>query len=110
MRTSPVAGKYEKYVDNESAYEMLEKQAIEDEKLAELERQRAELEAEKEKFAKEKEKAAADAAKKAEKEAAKKQAAKEKAAERRKNKIESQLISTGGSLLRRGLMSILKKK
>ena len=110
MRTSPVAGKYENFVDNESAYEVLEKRSKEDAERAELERQRAELEAEKEKFAKEKEKAAADAAKKAEKEAAKKQAAKEKAAERRKNKIETQLISTGGSLLRRGLLSILKKK
>ena len=110
MRTSPVAGKYENYIDNESAYEVLEKRSKEDAERAELERQRAELEADKEKFAKEKEKAAADAAKKAEKEAAKKQAAKEKAAERRKNKIETQLISTGGSLLRRGLLSILKKK
>ena len=110
MRTSPVAGKYDKSVDNESAFEVLQKQSEVDAERAELERQRAELEAEKEKLAKEKEKAAAEAAKKAEKEAAKQQAAKEKAAERRKSKIETQLISTGGQLLRRGLFAILKKK
>lgn len=110
MRNSPVAGKYDSAVDNESAFELLQKQSEADAERAELDRQRAELEAEKEKLAKEKEKAAAEAAEKAEKEAAKKQAAKDKAAERRKAKIETQLISTGGQLLRRGLFSILKKK
>ena len=39
----------------------------------------------------------------------KKKAQKEKAAERRRNKIESQLISAGGQVLKRGLLNILKK-
>lgn len=105
MSASPVAGKYDEAVDNLSAYERLEEQAKRDEAQAELDRQRAELEAEKAALAKEKEKAKAEAEKKKAKEKEKKS----KQAERRRNKIESQLISTGGSMLRRGLLSVLKK-
>ena len=110
MRTSPVLGKYDRAVDSESAYELLEKQAEEDAARAELEAERAALEAEKEKLQKEKEKAEAAAAKKAEREEEKKRAAKERQAERRKSKIESQLIQAGGQMLKRGLLGILKRK
>ena len=104
MRRSPVWGKYDTAVDNESAYELLEKQAAADAERAEIERQKAELEKEKERLAKEKEKA--DAAKAKDKE--KKKAASAKKNDRRKAKIESQLISAGGSILKRGLLGILK--
>ena len=110
MRSSPVLGKYDRAVDNVSAYELLEKQAKEDATQAELEAERAALEAEKEKFQKEKEKAEAAAAKKAEREEEKKRAAKERQAERRRSKIESQLIQAGGQMLKRGLLGILKRK
>lgn len=113
---SMLASKYTEAVDNESAYEMLEKEAEKQAELDEIERQKAELEAERKKFEEEKAKAEAEAAKKAEKEAEKKakeeekkKAQKEKAAERRRNKIESQLISAGGQVLKRGLLNILKK-
>ena len=110
MRTSPVWGKYDDAIDSESAYELLEKQAQADAERAEFEREKAELEKEKERLAKEKEKAEAAEAKKKEKEAEKKKAAQQKKSDRRKSKIESQLISTGGSILRRGLLGILKWK
>lgn len=110
MRSSPVCGKYDRTVDNVSAYELLEKQAKEDAAQAELEAERAALEAEKEKLRKEKEKAEAAAAKKAEREEEKKRATKERQAERRRSKIESQLIQAGGQMLKRGLLGILKRK
>ncbi len=110
ISSSPVAGKYDKAVDNESAYEVLEKQAAQDAENEALRKEKEELEAQLEKMKKEQEKADEAAKKKAEKEAEKKKAEKEKKADRRKAKIETQLISTGGSLLRRGILSILKKK
>ena len=110
LRMSPVFGKYENAVDNESAYELLQKQAEKDAEKAALDAERAELEKEKERLAKEKEKADAAAAKKKEKEAEKKKDAKKKQNEKRKSKIESQLISTGGAILKRGLLGILKWK
>ena len=109
MQQSPVAGKYDTPIDNESAYEKLNQKAQLDAEREALEKERAALEAEKEKLAKEKEKEEAAAAKKAEKEAEKKKAKQEKRNEQRRSKIETQLISTGGSLLRRGLLNILKK-
>jgi len=108
LSASPLGLRYDEAVDNESAYETLEKQdqlAAEREALA---AERAALEAEKEKAAKEAEKRELEEAKKKEKEEAKKKAEREKKAERRRAKIETQLISTGGQLLRRGLLSILK--
>lgn len=110
MRSSPVLGKYDRAIDNVSAYELLEKQAKEDAERAELEAERAALKAEKEKLQKEKEKAEAAATKKAEREEEKRRAARERQAERRKSKIESQLIQAGGQVLKRGLLGILKKK
>ncbi|MCQ2433031.1 MAG: DUF853 domain-containing protein [Clostridia bacterium] len=117
MNSSPVFGKYDTAVDNESAYEVLEKQSQEDAERKALEAERKALEEERAKFEKEKE----EAAKKAEKEAEKQRAAEEKAKEkkkaeaqkkkdRRNAKIESQLISAGGSILKRGLLGILKFK
>lgn len=110
LRASPVLGKYDRAVDNVSAYELLEKQTKEDAERAALEAERAVLEAEKEKLQKEKEKAEIAAAKKAEREEEKKRAAKERQAERRRSKIESQLIQAGGQVLKRGLLGILKRK
>ena len=43
MRTSPVAGKYENYIDNESAYEVLEKRSKEDAERAESEAKRDDI-------------------------------------------------------------------
>ena len=110
LRASPVLGKYDRAVDNVSAYELLEKQTKEDAERAALEAERAALEADKEKLQKEKEKAEIAAAKKAEREEEKKRAAKERQAERRRSKIESQLIQAGGQVLKRGLLGILKRK
>ena len=104
LSRSPYSTKYYPEVDNDSAYEALQREAERKAELDELERQKAELAAEREKL--EKERVKAEKAKQREKE--KKEAEKKRKAERRKNKIESQLISTGGQLLRRGLLSILK--
>jgi DNA helicase HerA-like ATPase len=108
MRMSPVYGKYENAVDNESAFEVLEKQNAADAEREALEKEREELEKEKERLRKEKEKAEEAEAKRKEKEAAKKEAEAKKKSERRKAKIESSLISTGASVLRRGILGILK--
>ena len=130
MRQSRFALKYSEPVDNESAYELLQKQAEKDAEQAELDRQKAELEAEKarleaektkeeerkakeaakeeERKAKEKAKEEERKAREKEKEKEKKKAAKEKAAAARKAKIETQLISTGGQIFKRGILSILK--
>ena len=117
LRTSPVYGKYDTSVDNESAYELLEKQSAADAERKALEAERKALEEERAKLEKEKEKAAAEAAKEAEKKKAaeekekeKKKAEAQKKKDRRAAKIESQLISAGGSVLRRGLLNILKLK
>ena len=83
----------------------------------ELERQRAEIEAERAKLEAEKEKAAKEAEKKAQKEAEKKareeekaKAAAQKKKDRVKAKIETQVVSTAGQLLRKGLFGILSRK
>ena len=117
MAQSQFGYKYNTPVDSESAYELLEKRAAEKAELAEIERQKAELEAERKKFEEEKAKAAREAEKAAQKEAekkereeARKKAAAEKKKERIKNKLETQVISTGGQLLRKGLFGILFRK
>ena len=116
LAKSPMSGKYDEAIDNRSAYEVLEEEAEKKAELDEIAKMKAELEEEKAKLEAEKEKARAEAEKKAQKEAekkekeeAKKKAEREKRAERRRSKIETQLISTGGQLLRRGLFGILKK-
>lgn len=110
MNCSPVSGKYDTAVDNESAYEILEKQAVIDAENEALRQEKEALEAELEKMKKAQEKEAEAARKKSEREAEKKKADSQKKADRRRSKIESQLISAGGSILKRGLMNILKGK
>ncbi len=108
MTSSQFYYKYNNAVDSESAFEVLTEENKKAEELAAIEREREALEAERKKLEEEKEKAAIAAEKKAAKEAERKEAEKKKKSERRKAKIETQLISTGGQLLRRGLLGILK--
>ena len=112
--------KYDEYVDNWTAYEVLTDLAEAEEKEAALEAERAQLAKEREEFEKTKEKEALLAQKQREKEeeaarrkkekeeeaAAKKR---EKAAERRKAQIERTLINTGAQVLKRGLFKTLFK-
>ena len=98
--------KYDESVDNISAYELISEQKEKDAERAQLEAERAQLEKEKAEFEKQKQKEAAVAEKKKEQE----QAKKDKAAQQRKARIERQLISTGGQILKRGLMNTLFKK
>lgn len=113
--------KYDSYVDNESAYEILQKQAEQDAKQAQLEAERAQLEKERAAFEKEKAKAeeAARRQKEKEEEAARKrrqreeeaeQKKREQAAQRRRTQIERTLINTGAQVLKRGLFNTLFKK
>ena len=124
--------KYDQMVDNESAYEMLAAAKEKAEEEAKLEAERAQLQKEREEWEKQKAKEEEEARKKREKEeeaarkkkekeeeAAKKKKEREEeakkkkkdaAAERRKAKIETQLISTGGQILKRGLLNTLFKK
>lgn len=101
--------RYDTAVDNESAYEMLGKQAEMDAAQAALAAEREQLEKEKAALAAQKEKEAAAAAKKAEKEREKQEAARQKVADRRKAKIETQMINMGAQMLKRGLLNTLKK-
>ena len=110
LRQSPFGMKYDRPIDNESAYEVLHKEADKKAEEDELARQKAELEAERAALEKEKEKAAKEAEKKAAKEAEQKEKEKKKKSDRLKSKLETQIVSTGGQLLRRGLFSILKIK
>ncbi len=107
-------GKYDRGVDNESAYELLEEKKSADEEKAKLEAERAALEKEKAEFEARKAKEEADERKRREKEEAaerkrqeKEEAKRQRAAERRRAKIESQLISAGGQILKRGLLGTL---
>ncbi len=128
MFQSDGMSKYDQMVDNESAYEIIQDKKAEDEERAKLEAERLAFEKEKAEYEKQKakeeeaarkkaEKEAEAARKKAEKEAeaARKKREKEEEAERkkaaaRKAKIESQLISAGGQVLKRGLLGLLKKR
>jgi len=121
MASTDGMSKYDQAVDNVSAYEQLEEQRAEDEEKAklqaerdQLEKERAEFEAQKKKeeeaAQKKKEKEEEALRKKLEKQYEKEAAAKARAAERRKSQIERQLISTGGQILKRGLLNTLKRK
>lgn len=101
--------RYDTAVDNESAYEVLGKQAQIDAAQAALDAEREQLEKEKAALEKEKQKQAEAAAKKAEKEREKQEAARQKMVDRRKAKIETQMINMGTQMLKRGLMNTLKK-
>ena len=109
---------YDAAVDNDSAYEELERRKSDAEFQSKLDAEREALEKEKAAFEamKRKEAEAAEKKRLKEEEAAekqrikeeeKKQAAYDRAVERRKSKIESQIISTGGAILKRGLMNTL---
>ncbi len=103
-------GRYDEALDPESAYELLQKEAEKQAEADALAAERAALEAERAAFEKQKQKEEEQKQKKLEKEAEQKKKAEEKKAQKRRERIESQLISTGGSILRRGLLSILKRK
>ena len=97
--------KYDEFVDNVSAYEVLtaEREEVEAAKQEEADRK-----------AREKEEAQAEKLRLKEEEAERKRKQKledetRRKAERRAAKIESQLISAGGQVLKRGLMGVLKK-
>ncbi len=113
--------KYDRGVDNESAFEMLEEQKQADAEAARLAAEREAFEKEKAAFEAQKAKEEEAARKKAEKETEaaqrkyekqleKEEARRQKEADRRRAKIESQLISAGGQILKRGLMGTLFKK
>ncbi len=113
-------GKYDEYIDNVSAYEMLEDQAKLDAKQAQLDEERAKLEKEREAFEKQKAKDEAAlkkqrereelaAQKKREKEKEAEQKKREREAERRRTQIERTLINTGAQVLKRGLLKTLFK-
>lgn len=124
VRRAAMAGdgmaKYDDYVDNDSAYEALQRQTQLEEEQARIAAERAQLEKEKEQFEKQKakeeaaalrqkEREAEAARKKLEKEEEARQRKKEKAAERRKAQIERTLINTGTQVLKRGLFKTLFK-
>ncbi|MBR1476402.1 MAG: DUF853 family protein [Lachnospiraceae bacterium] len=131
MMNSDGMSKYDRAVDNESAYEILEAQAEKDAEAARLEAERLALQKEREEFEKQKAKEEEEARKKREKEEEAERKKKEKeeeaarkkkereaeaaerrreqAAARRKSKIETQLISTGAQVLKRGLLNTLFK-
>ena len=128
MQNSPMGAKYDTPVDNVSAFEVLEEEAAEKAEADKLAAERAALEKEKaeweaaklkEEEAKRKaeEKEAARLQKEKEKEEAEKKKQEEKEAKEKKkrtdrimSKIETQIISAGGQLLKRGLLGILKLK
>ena len=98
--------KYDDAVDEISAYEVLTEEAQQSELAKQKEadraaRRKAEAEAEKQRL---KEEAAA------EKRRQKLEDEERRKAERRQAKIESQLISAGGQILKRGLMGVLKRR
>ena len=100
-------GKYDAAVDNDSAYEVLERQRAEDERQAQLDAEREAFEKEKAAFEAQKRKEEEAAEKKRLRELEKKQAAYEKSVERRRAQIERQVINTGAQVLKRGLMNTL---
>ena len=96
---------YDEFVDNVSAYEVL---------TAEREEAEAAKQEEADRKAREKEEAQAEKLRLKEEEAERKRKQKledeaRRKAERRAAKIESQLISAGGQVLKRGLLGVLKK-
>lgn len=90
--------KYDKYIDNESAFEQLEIQKIQES----AEKEEAQKEAERQK-------AEERAKKQLEKKRQQDAAAQKRKSERRKAQIERSLINTAASVFRRGILKILKK-
>ena len=102
--------KYDETVDNESAYEVLNEIAVEEEK-AEAEAEVAEKEAkEEEKRLAKEEKEREKAELKRQKELEKAEEKRRKAAEKRKEKIQKELMDVGVKALKRGLLNTLLKK
>lgn len=101
--------RYDTYVDNESAYEVLEEQAQTQAEQARLEAERAQLERERAEFEAQKAKEEAAARKQWEKEKEAEQKKKDRIAERRRAQIERTLINTGAQVLKRGLFKTLFK-
>ena len=101
--------KYDETVDNESAYEVLNEIAVEEEK-AEAEAAEAEKAAkEEEKRLAKEEKEREKAELKRQKELEKQEEKKRKAAEKRKEKIQKELMDVGVKALKRGLLKTLLK-
>ncbi|MBQ2879271.1 MAG: DUF853 family protein, partial [Anaerotignum sp.] len=102
--------KYDETVDNESAYEMLNEIAVEEEKAAEEaeEAEKAAKEEEKRLAKEEKEREKAEA--KRQKELEREEERKRKAAEKRKEKIQKELMDVGVKALKRGLLNTLLKR
>jgi len=102
--------KYDETVDNESAYEMLNEIAVEEEKAAEEaeEAEKAAKEEEKRLAKEEKEREKAEA--KRQKELERQEEKKRKAAEKRKEKIQKELMDVGVKALKRGLLNTLLKR
>lgn len=90
--------RYDRYVDNQSAYEVLNTIVEAEQRQAEIEEEKAKLAKEREQLEKMKEKNELAAQKK-----------KDRAAERRQAQIERTLISTGAQVLKRGLLKTLFK-
>jgi len=102
--------KYDTAIDPESAYEVLaEEAALQAEKDA-LEAEREAIRREREELEKQKQKEEEKRIKQIEKEQERQRIAAEKKVQKRRERIESQIISTGGALLRRGLLNILKRR
>ena len=102
-------GKYDTYVDRESAYEVLTGRIEMEAKEKALEEERLQFEKEKAAFEKQKAKEEEAARKKKEREEAAAQKKREREAERRKAQIERSLISTGTQVLKRGILNTLFK-
>ena len=113
--------KYDDYVDNLSAYEVLTEEAEKAETAKQEEadrkaREKAEAEAKKKRLKEEEadkkrqQKLEDEARRKAERQQEKAEAEAKRKAERRAAKIETQLISAGGQILKRGLLGVLKKR
>ena len=106
--------KYDRSVDNISAYETLNQQKESDAEKEtlqkELEETKKQLEKEQLAAQKKAEKEAAAKEREAEKRRQREEAAREKAARKRKDRIEKELISAGSQILKRGLLSTLKKR
>lgn len=108
ISSSPMT-KYDTAFDRETAYEVLEKEKIKDEERKKLEEEKLAFEKEKLEYEKQKQKLEEKEQKRIEKEIERKRLVEERKAERRKSRIESEIIRTGTQLLKRGLFGILKK-
>lgn len=108
ISSSPMT-KYDKSIDNETAYEVLEKEKIKDAELKKLEEERLAFEKEKAEYEKEKKKLEEKEQRRIEKEIERKRLLDERKAERRKTRIEGEIIKAGTQFLKRGILGMLKR-